>query len=68
MQCSLCSQPLEPGHAWKGTADRFYCSELCADFDNFIPSRSNLQKAQIEQRYLERLQRLLPLRQQFAVR
>lgn len=68
MHCSLCGQSLQPEHAWKGTTARFYCSEFCAESENVPPSRPNLQKAQIDQRYLDRLERLLPLRQQFVRR
>lgn len=31
MQCAFCSRPITPKSAWKGSSDRFYCSEFCAD-------------------------------------
>jgi hypothetical protein len=31
MRCPFCHQPIDRNNAWKGTADRFYCSEFCAD-------------------------------------
>ena len=31
MHCPVCEQAIDEAEAWKGTADRFYCSEFCAD-------------------------------------
>ena len=62
MLCSLCHKALEPMNAWKGTADRFYCSEFCADSETVIPAAQHAQKLQIDRQYIERLERLLPLR------
>jgi hypothetical protein len=62
MHCSFCHHPLTPATAWKGTADRLYCSEFCADSETVIPARSHPPKEEIDQQYLARLERLLPLR------
>jgi len=34
--CSFCGHPLRPLAEWKGGADRFYCSEFCADAGDTI--------------------------------
>ena len=39
MRCPFCHQLIDRNNAWKGTADRFYCSEFCADSEPIIPSR-----------------------------
>ena len=62
MHCSFCHHPLIPNAAWKGTADRFYCSEFCADSETVMPARPRPEKEKIDQQYLARLERLLPLR------
>ena len=62
MRCSLCRKPLHEYNCWKGTADRFYCSEFCADSETIVPSVSQPRKDVIDRQYLERLERLVPLR------
>jgi hypothetical protein len=62
MRCPFCRQSIEPNSAWKGTADRYYCSEFCADSETVIPFHRPVQKHQIDRQYLDRLERLLPLR------
>jgi hypothetical protein len=57
MRCAFCHHPLTPETAWKGTADRFYCSEFCDDSETVIPARSHPPKEEIDQ-----LERLLALR------
>lgn len=61
MRCALCHQPIDLGSAWKGTHDRFYCSEFCADSEGSAPIDQNSQKRLIDRHYVERLERLLPL-------
>lgn len=64
MRCPCCRQKIEPGRAWKGGDNRFYCSEFCADSENFVDSpRSPPRKDEIDRAYLSRLERLLPLLQ-----
>jgi hypothetical protein len=60
MQCSVCNLPIDRITATKGIAERFYCSEFCANSDN-VPALS--QNDQMDRRYLRRLKRLLALRQ-----
>jgi hypothetical protein len=60
MLCSFCNLPIDRSTASKGIAERFYCSEFCAKSDN-VPALS--QKDQVDRRYLQRLRRLLALRQ-----
>ncbi|HUE09444.1 MAG TPA: hypothetical protein VMQ54_00830 [Steroidobacteraceae bacterium] len=43
-------------------ANRFYCSEFCAESETTIPSHRHPPKELIDQQYLARLERLLPLR------
>jgi hypothetical protein len=62
MRCALCHQKITRNTAWKGSADRFYCSEFCSDSDAIIPSPRLVPKDQIDRQYMERLERLLPLR------
>ncbi len=31
MQCAFCGRPIKAKSAWKGTGDKFYCGEFCAD-------------------------------------
>ena len=64
MLCPFCHQLLDPKSAWKGTADRFYCSEFCADSEPVIPSQMHSLKERFDQQYLARLGRLVTLRQQ----
>jgi hypothetical protein len=46
--------------AWKTSANRFYCSEFCADIEAHEVSSSRVSKDEIDRQYIERLQRLLP--------
>ena len=62
MRCSLCHQLLIPNNTWKGTAERLYCSEFCADSETIIPSSQYPAKEQMDRQYLARLERLVPLR------
>jgi hypothetical protein len=62
MRCSLCHQSLTPKNAWKGTTDRFYCSEFCSESEAVMPSYQHPPKELIDQQYVARLERLLPLR------
>jgi hypothetical protein len=64
MRCPFCEQPIGRNNAWKGTADRFYCSEFCADSECVIPSRQQSLKDRFDRQYLARLERLVALRQQ----
>jgi hypothetical protein len=69
MHCPFCHQQIESDKAWKGTAGRFYCSEFCADSETVIPiHHAEVRKDQIDRQYLERLERLLPLRRSFQDR
>jgi hypothetical protein len=63
MRCPFCDRPIDRNNAWKGTADRFYCSEFCADSE-CIPSRQQSLKERFGRQYLARLERLVALRQQ----
>ena len=54
MHCSFCHHPLAPETSWKGTADRLYCSEFCADSETVIPARLHPPKEEIDQQYLAR--------------
>ena len=62
MRCAFCKAPIDPRAAWKGTSDRFYCSEFCADSETIVPASQTILKPQIDRQYVERLERLLPLR------
>jgi hypothetical protein len=73
MQCMFCGRPIERASAWKAGPNRFYCSEFCAEAElekpaSQVPTNTRprpqlgFQKAQMDRRYVERLQRLLPLR------
>ena len=33
LRCTWCGQPLEQNAAWKGRAERFYCTEFCAEVE-----------------------------------
>ena len=45
MHCSFCDHPLTPETSWKGTADRLYCSEFCADLKRlFLPACTRRRK------------------------
>jgi hypothetical protein len=62
MRCVFCHQEINRKTAWKGSAGRFYCSEFCSDSETVIPSQRRVLKDRIDQQYMERLERLLPLR------
>ncbi len=66
MQCVVCRQPISSSTAWKGSGNRFYCSEFCAESESEIATGVAPRKDLIDRQYLERLQRLLSLRQQLA--
>lgn len=65
MRCPCCHQPLDPKTAWKGAADRFYCSEFCAETEAVIPSQADSQKERFDRICQARLERLVVLRQQY---
>jgi hypothetical protein len=68
MRCPTCNQAIEHDKAWKGTADRFYCSEFCADSENIVslpPPRRSLRE-HFDRQYMQRLERLVALRKQHA--
>lgn len=64
MKCPNCRSAIDPDTAWKCSADRFYCSEFCADIETQETSQeassSRMSKDEIDRQYIERLQRLLP--------
>jgi hypothetical protein len=60
MKCPNCRSVIDPNTAWKGSANRFYCSEFCADTEAHHTSSSPVSKDEIDRQYIERLQRLLP--------
>jgi hypothetical protein len=60
MKCPNCHCLIDPKAAWKGSANRFYCSEFCADAEAQDASASPVSKDEIDRQYIERLQRLLP--------
>jgi hypothetical protein len=31
LRCAACGQPLAEPAAWKGSGERYYCNEFCAD-------------------------------------
>jgi hypothetical protein len=51
---------IDPRTAWKNSANRFYCSEFCADSEVSAPVERCVKKEALDRQYLERLQRLLP--------
>jgi hypothetical protein len=59
MRCPLCHLLIDPRTAWKNSANRFYCSEFCADSEDYTVERCR-QKEVFDRQYLERLRRLLP--------
>jgi hypothetical protein len=66
MKCAFCHQPIGTKPGWKGTSDRYYCSEFCADSENVLPlrqQRPEVQKDRIDRQYIQRLERLLQFRQ-----
>jgi hypothetical protein len=62
MRCALCHQTIDLSKAWKGSDSRFYCSEFCSDSEAVVPSERRVAKDRIDRQYMERLERLLPLR------
>jgi hypothetical protein len=70
MNCPVCDQAIDEDNAWKGTADRFYCSEFCADSESdsqevvALPTTSL--KERFDRQYMQRLERLVVLRRQNA--
>jgi hypothetical protein len=60
MRCPFCCVVIYPRSAWKNSANRFYCSEFCADSEISAPVERCMQKEVIDRQYLERLRRLLP--------
>ncbi|MGA3138648.1 MAG: hypothetical protein ABSD09_07160 [Xanthobacteraceae bacterium] len=68
MRCPTCNQSIDHDKAWKGTANRFYCSEFCADSENIVslpPPRRSLRE-HFDRQYMQRLERLVALRKQHA--
>jgi hypothetical protein len=62
MRCAFCHQTIDRSTAWQGSASRFYCSEFCSDSETVVPTQRRVAKDRIDQQYMERLERLLPLR------
>ncbi len=62
MKCPNCRSVIDPKTAWKGSANRFYCSEFCADAEaqDRFGSAYRVSKDEIDRHYLQRLQKLLP--------
>lgn len=62
MKCWNCHCIIDPKAAWKGSANRFYCSEFCADAEaqDRVDSGRPVSKDEIDRHYMERLQKLLP--------
>jgi hypothetical protein len=62
MKCSNCHCTIDPKAAWKGSANRFYCSEFCADAETHDHAGSTrlVSKDEIDRQYMERLQKMLP--------
>lgn len=60
MKCPNCHSMIAPDTAWKSSANRFYCSEFCADIETYDAASSGVSKDEIDRQYIERLQRLLP--------
>jgi len=62
MKCSNCHCTIDPKAAWKASANRFYCSEFCADAEahDRVDSPRRVSKDEIDRHYMERLQKLLP--------
>ena len=60
MKCPNCRSQIDPNTAWRSSANRFYCSEFCADIETQDPVSSCVSKDEIDRQYIERLQRLLP--------
>jgi hypothetical protein len=68
MRCPTCDQTIDQDKAWKGAADRFYCSEFCADSENVVmlpPARRSLRE-HFDRQYMQRLERLVALRKRHA--
>jgi hypothetical protein len=64
MRCAFCGRPIDSKSTWKGSGDRFYCSEFCADSEApeeaaFVPAQPTLLDHHLKRPY-ERLQQLLP--------
>jgi hypothetical protein len=62
MRCAFCRQTIDRSTAWKASASRFYCSEFCSDSETVVPTQHRVAKDRIDRQYMERLERLLPLR------
>jgi hypothetical protein len=62
MLCPFCQEAVDPKIAWKGSADRFYCSEFCADSEMIVPASPEADKARFDVQYRNRLERLVALR------
>ncbi len=62
MRCPSCRQLIDSRTAWKGAANCYFCSEFCADSELPVAAPGRIDKRSIDQDYLDRLQRLLPLR------
>lgn len=62
MRCAFCHHEINRKTAWKGSAGRFYCGEFCSDSEAAVPAQQRVMKDRIDRQYMERLERLLPLR------
>jgi hypothetical protein len=68
MRCPSCDKAIDEHTAWKSAADRFYCSEFCADSETIAPlppPRRSLRE-HFDRQYMQRLERLVALRKQHA--
>jgi len=66
MHCPVCDQAIDEDKAWKGTADRFYCSEFCADSESVVPLPNTSLRERFDRQCMRRLERLVALRKQYA--
>jgi hypothetical protein len=70
MNCPVCDQAIDEAKAWKGTADRFYCSEFCADSEvdseKVVALPTTSLRERFDRQYMQRLERLVALRKQHA--
>jgi hypothetical protein len=70
MNCPVCDLVIDEHKAWKGMADRFYCSEFCADSegdsDKVVALPTTSPRERFDRQYMKRLHRLVALRKQYA--
>ena len=70
MNCPVCDQAIDEAKAWKGTADRLYCSEFCADSEadseKVVGLPTTSLRERFDRQYMQRLERLVALRKRYA--